>query len=140
MSVGKTLTAGAVALATMWAPVQAAPAGGAFGSRAAHAADAASVVQARYRGHRHYRHRHGGRNLALGIGVGLLGAIIASEAYRPRPGYYYDDEAYDGPYYAPSGHAGDPRALCAQSFRSFEWDTGLYTTYGGERRLCPYLR
>ena len=22
-------------------------------------------------------------------------------------GYYYDDEAYDGPYYAPTGYAGD---------------------------------
>ena len=28
---------------------------------------------------------------------------------------------------------------CAAQFRSFEWDTGLYTTYGGEKRLCPYL-
>jgi hypothetical protein len=30
--------------------------------------------------------------------------------------------------------------LCAESFRSFEWRTGLYTTYGGEKRLCPYLQ
>ena len=29
---------------------------------------------------------------------------------------------------------------CNQRYRSFEWDTGLYTTYGGEKRLCPYLR
>lgn len=29
---------------------------------------------------------------------------------------------------------------CARRYRSFEWDTGLYTTYGGEKRLCPYLR
>ena len=35
---------------------------------------------------------------------------------------------------------GDPRSLCAQNFRSFEWNTGLYTTYDGDKRLCPYLR
>jgi hypothetical protein len=29
---------------------------------------------------------------------------------------------------------------CDERFRSFEPDTGLYTTYGGEKRLCPYLR
>ena len=29
---------------------------------------------------------------------------------------------------------------CDARFRSFEWNTGLYTTYGGDRRLCPYLR
>lgn len=142
MSAWKVLTAGATALATMWAPAQAAPAGSALAPLAAQSAASASVVQARYRGHRHYghRHRHRGRNLALGIGVGVLGAIIAAEAYRPRAGAYYDDEDYDGPYYAPSGFSGDPRTLCAQSFRSFEWDTGMYTTFGGERKVCPYLK
>lgn len=77
--------------------------------------------------------------LGVGLGIGVLGAIIANEAYRPRGGYYYDDYAYDGPYYQPSGYAGDPRNLCAQNFRSFEWNSGLYTTYSGEKRLCPYL-
>jgi hypothetical protein len=75
----------------------------------------------------------------LGAGV-AIGTIIADEAYRPRRGYYYDDYAYDGPYYYPSGYRGDPRVLCAENFRSFEWRTGLYTTYSGEKRLCPYLR
>jgi hypothetical protein len=77
----------------------------------------------------------------LGIGTGVvIGSIIADERYRPRPGYYYDDAAYDGPYYYPANYRGDPRAICAQSFRSFEWQTGYYTTHSGERRLCPYLR
>ena len=44
------------------------------------------------------------------------------------------------PITAPQRYAGDPRVLCAESFRSFEWRTGLYTTYGGEKRLCPYLQ
>ena len=67
----------------------------------------------------------------------MIGSIIANEAYRPRRGYYYDDYAYDGPYYYPSAYSGDPRAVCAQNFRSFEWNTGLYTTYGGEQSALP---
>ena len=75
------------------------------------------------------------------IGAGVVaGAIIADQSYRPRPGYYYDSYAYDGPYYRPANYGGDPRRLCAENFRSFDWNSGYYTTYGGERRLCPYLR
>src|SRR5262245_32294257 len=81
-----------------------------------------------------------GRGLGLGLGIGVLGAIIANEAYRPRPGVYYDVDAYDGPSDAPAGDAGDPRGLCAEHFRSFEWHSGLYTAFSGEKRLCPYLR
>ncbi len=77
----------------------------------------------------------------IGLGAGVVvGAIIADEAYRPHPGHYYDEGPYDGPYYYPSDYRGDPRAICAQNFRSFEWRTGYYTTYSGEKRLCPYLR
>ena len=75
----------------------------------------------------------------IGLGV-VAGAIIADQAYRPHPGHYYDEGPYDGPYYYPSDYRGDPRTICAQNFRSFEWRSGYYTTYSGERRLCPYLR
>ena len=78
--------------------------------------------------------------VGLGIGAGIVaGAIIANQAYRPRRGAYYDTYAYDGPYYYPAEYRGDPRKICADHFRSFEWRTGLYTTYGGERKTCPYL-
>ena len=141
MSTWKVLTASALALATVMAPVQAGPATMSLAPLAAQSADGAGVVEVRNRHrHHHHYHRHRGRNIGLGIGIGVLGAIIASEAYRPRAGYYYDDGDYDGPYYAPSGFSGDGRTLCAQNFRSFEWNTGMYTTYGGERRVCPYLR
>ena len=92
-------------------------------------------------GHRHhYRHRYGsGAFIGLGAGI-VAGAIIANNYYRPRAGYYYDDYAYEGPYYRPAGYGGDPRVLCAENFRSYEWKTGLYTTYGGEKKLCPYLQ
>jgi BA14K-like protein len=90
----------------------------------------------------HYRHRRGGfgRGLGVGLGIGVLGGIIAHEAYRARPGYDVDAYPDDGPYGEPSAIHGDPRSLCAQHFRSFEWSSGLYTTYAGEKRLCPYLR
>lgn len=43
-------------------------------------------------------------------------------------------------YYGYDRHYGGVRQRCAEEFRSFEWDTGLYTTYHGAKRLCPYLR
>lgn len=31
-------------------------------------------------------------------------------------------------------------ARCYEDYRSFNPRTGMYVTYGGESRLCPYLR
>jgi hypothetical protein len=77
----------------------------------------------------------------IGFGAAVIaGAIIADQAYRPHPGHYYDEGPYDGPYYYPAGFRGDPREICLQNFRTFEWRTGYYTTYSGQKRLCPYLR
>ena len=78
--------------------------------------------------------------VGFGIGAGIVaGAIIANNYYAPRRGYYYDTYDYSGPYYYPTDYRGDPRDICARHFRSFEWRTGLYTTYQGEKRMCPYL-
>ena len=128
---------GALALAFAIGPAQAAPAAPATSPLSASEANAVTPVQWGYR-----RHRRGwGAAPWLGLGAGVvIGTIIANEAYRPRRGYYYDDYAYDGPYYYPSAYSGDPRTVCAQNFRSFEWNTGLYTTFAGEKRLCPYLK
>ena len=93
-----------------------------------------------------YRRGGGGRGWGFrgwgpAVGLGIVGgAIIANEIYRPRRGYYYDTYAYNGPYYYPTGYSGDPRRICAQHFKSFEWETGYYTTYGGDHRVCPYLK
>jgi hypothetical protein len=35
---------------------------------------------------------------------------------------------------------GDAASRCAAQFRSFEPDTGYYTTYDGDRVVCPYLQ
>jgi hypothetical protein len=126
--------AGALALSLGLAPVGpvvgpaiAAPA--AIPPALAKAEAGSAVVEVRRRSHHRYHrhHRHGGRNLAIGLGLGIIGGMIAAEAYRSAPAYADDD-------------IGDPRELCAREFQSFEWDTGLYTTYSGEKKLCPYLR
>jgi hypothetical protein len=76
----------------------------------------------------------------IGFGAAVIaGAIIADQAYRPHPGHYYDEGPYDGPYYYPADYRGDPREICLENFRAFEWRTGYYTTYSGQKRLCPYL-
>jgi BA14K-like protein len=103
------------------------------------------VATVQYRGRGYGGRSYGGRSYGRGYGLPLLGAgiiagaIIADRAYRPRY-RYYDAADYDGPYYRPESYQGSDRQLCAENFRSFEWRTGLYTTYGGEKRMCPYLR
>jgi hypothetical protein len=85
------------------------------------------LKEARWRGHRgHHRHgrwdRHHGHgwNPGAAIALGIVGSLIASGVS--------ESAAYDA------------IERCDARFRSFERDTGLYTTYGGEKRLCPYLR
>lgn len=69
----------------------------------------------------------------------------ASRGYYPShigPGFIYH---YPGSYerdYSEAGYSGAPHSAkerCGRRFRSFEWDSGLYTTYRGHKRLCPYL-
>lgn len=128
------LAGGALALTLLAGPAAAAPAAPAKSAVTASAHEGV-VTDVRW------RRRGWGWGPGVGIGLGIIGgAIIANEVYRPRRGYYYDDYSYDGPYYYPSNYNGDPRRICAQNFRSFEWNSGLYTTYSGERRLCPYLK
>ncbi len=147
------LTATLLAITTVGAG--AAPLSSTIASPPVAAAESPPVTLVQYRGRGYYgggggyyrggygRYYGGWRGPAIGLGVSsaiVAGAIIANQAYRPRRGYYYDTYAYDGPYYYPAGYTGDPRKICADHFRSFEWRSGYYTTYGGERRLCPYLR
>lgn len=65
------------------------------------------------------RRRSRGRDVGIGIGAVIVGGIIASQAARA-----------------------DRQAMlqCDARFRSFDWDTGTYVTYGGDVRVCPYLR
>lgn len=68
------------------------------------------------------RHRRRARDIAIGIGVGalILGGIAAAERRR------MEDELEEAWY------------RCEMRFQSLRED-GTYTTFGGERRLCPYL-
>jgi hypothetical protein len=155
MPTWKILSAAAGIMLMTLVSAEAAPMTGASNAVEAQGAKSPSdVTQVDYRfrggygryGYGYGRHGYGYGNryrsgAFIGLGAGIVaGAIIANSYYRPRPGYYYDDYAYSGPYYRPAGYGGDPRVLCAENFRSYEWKTGLYTTYGGEKKLCPYLQ
>jgi hypothetical protein len=104
-----------------------------------------------------YRHRHRDRRIYLPVGPSSIYfdyPYYDSRGYYPRyigPGYaYYGNGGYvlgSGGYDEgdddDSGYAGAPysaKERCARRFRSFEWESGLYTTYGGQTKLCPYLR
>ena len=68
-----------------------------------------------------------------------------SRGYYPTHigGYvYYNPKTYS-PEHDETGYEGVPysaKERCDRRFRSFEWETGLYTTYRGNKKLCPYLR
>lgn len=85
----------------------------------------------RYRDYDNDGWGNSGAYIGLGIAGALIGGAIAEGAYDDGPGYS-EGTGYGG------GSSGAMQR-CAAQFRSFEWETGLYTTYGGERRLCPYL-
>lgn len=65
-------------------------------------------------------------DFGAGVAVGVIGSLIAQGVAEERAREIRDEEWR--------------WRKCDRKFRSFEWDTGMYTTYGGERRVCPYLR
>jgi BA14K-like protein len=78
----------------------------------------------RYHGGRGGGYRgYSGRDAGIGIGALIIGGIILSEAARAQ---HRSDN-------------GDDWQRCADTFRSFEPSTGMYTGYDGIRRTCPYL-
>ena len=102
-----------------------------------------NVIEVRRRGH--------DRRIYLPIGPSSLYydyPYYYSRGYYPThigPGYayygnthYYERDDDDDAGYEGVPYSGKER--CARRFRSFDWDTGLYTTYGGHTKLCPYLR
>jgi BA14K-like protein len=107
------------------ATVSAHPGGGPTAMRAT-AAQTAGIVDVQYRGRSYDRGRYrgnDGRNIGLGIAGLVIGGIILSEAARAEHR---------------NSNGGDWQR-CAQTYRSFERDSGMYTGYDGIRRPCPYL-
>ena len=118
-----TLSAG-LALPTL---AQALPAAGV--ARVALTPDASGIHKIDYRGYRGGYYRGGyrgyrGRNIGIGIGAAIVGGVIVSQALRAERRNY----------------GGGARQHCADTYRSFDWDSGTYMGYDGERHVCPYLR
>ena len=87
----------------------------------------------RNRHHRRYNrrgHRHRNNGAAAVVGIITLGTVLAI-ANSNRRHAYYDDR-----HYGYQSGSQDWKAACASKYRSFEWHTGLYTTYSGYKRPC----
>lgn len=104
------------------------------------------VIQIKRRGRHGYGH---GRRFVRPIAPSYLYfdyPYYASRGYYPShigPGFIYYHPGYYERDYAEAEYSGVPHSAkerCDRRFRSFEWDSGLYTTYGGVKKLCPYLR
>ncbi|WP_246479410.1 BA14K family protein [Kaustia mangrovi] len=87
-----------------------------------------------YYHHRHRRHDHDNNaGVALGaagliLGLGALAATTSQPRRAPaRPSYRYG---------SPEPWTRDWYAYCSSKYRSFEPDTGYYTTYSGYKRFC----
>jgi len=62
------------------------------------------------------------------------GGLTQVQYYEPDPPAAVPDDDDDGEL------QDNAASRCAAQFRSFEPDTGYYTTYDGDRVLCPYLQ
>jgi hypothetical protein len=143
------LSAAVVATSLLSAPAQAAPT---FTVPSLDSmSGTAHVQEVQYRrghGHHHRHHHRGwrGRDALIGLGIGAVaGSIIASQPYGYGYGYSgpyaYGAPVYGGPVYGGPAYASSSPdwERCEAEFRSLRAD-GTYTTYGGEQKLCPYLR
>lgn len=81
--------------------------------------------------------RHGRR----WIGPVIIGGGAYDGYYNRYDSSYYDDDDDGAVYSYRSSNRWSEAALdrCEEQFRSFDRRTGTYTTYDGEKRLCPYL-
>ncbi len=85
------------------------------------------------RGHfRNRRHNNGALVVAGIIGLSALAFANSNRRYA-----YYDDRYHShAPVYGYQSGSAEWKAACARKYRSFEWQTGLYTTYSGYKRRC----
>jgi hypothetical protein len=90
------------------------------------------VSEVRWRGHRHWGHRHGWWGPGIGFATGLaIGSAFASPYYASP--YYYAPRTY----YAVPSRSADEVAYCSRRFKSYDVSSGTYLGYDGERHPCP---
>ncbi len=89
---------------------------------------------------RYVRRGGGGAGPAVAAGIASLfiGGLIASQAYRPGPGYYgYAYVPGPGYYYGPAPGYGGAVAYCIRRFKSYDPYSMTYLGYDGYRHSCP---
>jgi uncharacterized protein YcfJ len=83
----------------------------------------------RYDRHGHSHRRH--RNDWIGpvVAGALIGAIIANQNSTVSRHRQHGGDSYR-----------DAKRRCASDYRSYDWESDTYVTYGGTVKLCPYVR
>ncbi|MBF0256461.1 MAG: BA14K family protein [Gammaproteobacteria bacterium] len=86
----------------------------------------------RYRTYDRYpRHRPSRRSnnwVAPLVAGALIGAIISNHSSQTTYGY------------SNKGAYKSAKRRCAREYRSYDWDSDTFVTYGGVVKLCPYVR
>ncbi|MEO5342740.1 MAG: BA14K family protein [Gammaproteobacteria bacterium SHHR-1] len=73
------------------------------------------------------RSSHRGRNIVVPLVAGaLIGAIIANHNSQPS--------------YSGKGGYKSAKRRCDRDYRSYDWESDTFVTYGGVVKLCPYVR
>ena len=113
----------ATTLVLLSTPAPAAPLAAAPPVEATHQSAAQNVQSRRGYGNRGFYER-GRRDDGLGIGIGIVGAVIAGSIIAESARRNGGQSSY---------------VRCSRAFRSFDPETGTYTSYDGETLRCPYL-
>ena len=86
--------------------------------------------------------------LAALLSLGLAASFSIAASAQDIVEETYTVEESDPPEVVVEDYVDDPEVVladrdgmdrCAETFRSFDPDTGTYVTYGGETVRCPYL-
>lgn len=73
------------------------------------------------------------------IGGAIVGGLLGHAVSRDRRGYYEEP----APRRHRRGRGRGYRAAkrdCADRYRSYDWGSDTFVTYGGVEKLCPYVR
>lgn len=80
------------------------------------------------------------------VSAGNVAAYTSHPHFHRDPAYNKDMSGFPRPTYPKTAYYrydNDYRAAqdrCARRYRSYSYRTDTYTTYSGQKKLCPYIR